>query len=205
VMLWRSVVACETLGRHPLHADYLCISIRSTARQSCSESEWKHARGWPRQQGPWRRMSTKQFWKARSWTFLISSRLGQLAIMITLMPLMHAQSYTEKILCSFTGISQSPIYPYAGLVMDRAGNLYGTTNGGGAGWGTIFQLSPNSDGSWTESTLFKELLGCERCSLAQWVSVGRLPLTGSRAGQRSPSSPRSSRVTSPACFVPAPQ
>jgi uncharacterized repeat protein (TIGR03803 family) len=104
-------------------------------------------------------MSTKQFWKARSWTFLISSRLGQLAILITLMPLMHAQSYTEKILYSFSGISQSPINPYAGLVMDRAGNLYGTTNGGGAGWGTIFQLSPNSDGSWTESTLFKELLG----------------------------------------------
>jgi len=34
-------------------------------------------------------------------------------------------------------------YPYAGLVRDSAGDLYGTTeNGGPAGGGTVFKLIP---------------------------------------------------------------
>jgi uncharacterized repeat protein (TIGR03803 family) len=34
-------------------------------------------------------------------------------------------------------------YPYAGLVMDASGNLFGTTRGGGKfGGGTVFELSP---------------------------------------------------------------
>jgi len=45
------------------------------------------------------------------------------------------------------------------LVFDRAGNLYGTTRLGGAtpscsGCGTVFKLSPNSDGTWTEAILY---------------------------------------------------
>src|SRR5579871_1192608 len=45
------------------------------------------------------------------------------------------------------------------LVADKAGNLYGTTYGGGAtnfcsGCGTVFSLTPNSDGSWTESVIY---------------------------------------------------
>jgi len=50
----------------------------------------------------------------------------------------------ETVLYSFLG-SQSGdgAYPYAGLVMDAAGSLYGTTNGGGANSvGTVFKLSP---------------------------------------------------------------
>ncbi|HEX4860037.1 MAG TPA: choice-of-anchor tandem repeat GloVer-containing protein [Rhizomicrobium sp.] len=40
------------------------------------------------------------------------------------------------------------------LVMDRAGNLYGTTNAGGANtWGTVFQLSPGGGGKWTYRVL----------------------------------------------------
>ncbi len=45
--------------------------------------------------------------------------------------------------------------PYAGLVFDAAGNLYGTTLfGGPMAGGTVFRLSPNSDGSWTERILY---------------------------------------------------
>ena len=44
--------------------------------------------------------------------------------------------------------------PYGGLILDAAGNLYGTTYCGGAyGRGTVFELTPNGDGSWTESVL----------------------------------------------------
>ncbi len=44
--------------------------------------------------------------------------------------------------------------PSAGVAVDAAGNVYGTTlSGGSTGNGVIFKLTPNSDGSWTEKTL----------------------------------------------------
>ena len=53
--------------------------------------------------------------------------------------------------------------PYAGLIFDQEGNLYGTTEAGGDsnchsgkwGCGVVFKLSPNPDGSWTESVLHR--------------------------------------------------
>src|SRR5579863_9146666 len=50
----------------------------------------------------------------------------------------QAQTYT--ILHNFTGGSDGGS-PYAGLTMDRGGNLYGTTSYGGNGFGTVFELS----------------------------------------------------------------
>ncbi len=45
-------------------------------------------------------------------------------------------------------------FPYASLLIDAAGNLYGTTLQGGAyGDGTVFELSPSA-GGWTESILY---------------------------------------------------
>ncbi len=42
--------------------------------------------------------------------------------------------------------------PYSALVMDAAGNLYGTTvNGGFRNVGTVFELSPQSGGVWSET------------------------------------------------------
>ena len=43
--------------------------------------------------------------------------------------------------------------PSAGLVLDKAGNLYGTAYGGASHRGTVFKLAPNPDGTWTESVL----------------------------------------------------
>jgi len=63
-------------------------------------------------------------------------------------------SWTEKVLYSFTGGTDGGT-PYAALIFDTAGNLYSTTYGGGVyGYGTVFMLTPNSDGSWTEATLY---------------------------------------------------
>jgi uncharacterized repeat protein (TIGR03803 family) len=60
-------------------------------------------------------------------------------------------SWTEIILHDFTGADGWQAY--AGLVFDRAGNLYGTTaNGGNYGQGTVFEMSP-SGGVWTLSVL----------------------------------------------------
>ncbi len=47
--------------------------------------------------------------------------------------------------------------PWAGVTFDAAGNLYGTTRMGGTsnscygGCGTLFEISPNGNGSWAET------------------------------------------------------
>jgi len=46
-------------------------------------------------------------------------------------------------------------YPQGELTFDHAGNIYGTTvNGGSAGWGLIYSLTP-SNGGWTENILYQ--------------------------------------------------
>jgi uncharacterized repeat protein (TIGR03803 family) len=43
---------------------------------------------------------------------------------------------------------------YGSLALDSKGNLYGLTDGGGAyGYGTIFELSPQANGDWSETIL----------------------------------------------------
>jgi uncharacterized repeat protein (TIGR03803 family) len=46
-------------------------------------------------------------------------------------------------------------HPMGGVVLDQSGNLYGTTlNGGVSDGGVVFKLEPQSDGTWTQSTLY---------------------------------------------------
>jgi uncharacterized repeat protein (TIGR03803 family) len=68
--------------------------------------------------------------------------------------------WTETVLYSFGVSVTDAAIPEAPLIMDAHGNLYGTTEVGGAyatsyggGYGTVFELSPASGGGWTEQIL----------------------------------------------------
>lgn len=60
--------------------------------------------------------------------------------------------WTEHTLLEFNG--ESGIHPYGTLIMDQAGNLYGTARDNGPnGGGTVFEFSP-SNGGWTFTLLY---------------------------------------------------
>ena len=62
-------------------------------------------------------------------------------------------NWTEKILYSFTCDNASE-GSSGNLIFDAAGNLYGTTYGGGTyNHGSVFELSPLPGGGWVEKTL----------------------------------------------------
>jgi uncharacterized repeat protein (TIGR03803 family) len=68
--------------------------------------------------------------------------------------------WKEKALHDFNKDGTDGYGPQAGLIFDAAGNLYGTTFIGGSGscvyygsCGTVFELTPQADGTWTEKVL----------------------------------------------------
>jgi uncharacterized repeat protein (TIGR03803 family) len=63
--------------------------------------------------------------------------------------------WTEKVLHVFQGGVQDGAAPVSGLTMDKSGNLYGATSGGGTtrSIGTVYELSPANAG-WTEQILY---------------------------------------------------
>lgn len=83
---------------------------------------------------------------------------GNQGIVFKLSPQPHVCETTscpwiETILYRFTGGADGG-NPYSPVILDAAGNVYGTTQGGGtAGLGTVFEVSPSGSG-WTESVLY---------------------------------------------------
>jgi hypothetical protein len=72
-----------------------------------------------------------------------------------------ASAAQEQVIYRFSGGSDGA-QPVAGLVADANGNLYGVASTGGAtntncpsGCGTVFELSPQQGGGWSESTLYE--------------------------------------------------
>ncbi len=62
--------------------------------------------------------------------------------------------WTFKSLHSFNPNGHDGTDPLAGLTLDAAGNLYGTTYAGGANAdGVVFELTPGSNGKWTETII----------------------------------------------------
>jgi len=63
--------------------------------------------------------------------------------------------WTESVIHSFAFGTNDGRLPEGGLIFDDAGNLYGTTAGGGSGegGGTVFELSPPGN-DWAESILY---------------------------------------------------
>jgi len=62
--------------------------------------------------------------------------------------------WQETVLYNFSGGTDGA-NPSAGVISDNQGNLYGTTAFGGLSHGTVFELSPGSNGSWTEQVLYR--------------------------------------------------
>jgi uncharacterized repeat protein (TIGR03803 family) len=61
--------------------------------------------------------------------------------------------YTQKVLHTF-GNGKDGTKPNSTMILDTAGNLYGTTSGGGPGGkGTVFELSPQAGGLWSEKII----------------------------------------------------
>ncbi len=75
-------------------------------------------------------------------------------------------AWTETVLHSFQGGSTDGADPHASVVMDSAGNLYGTTVSGGSsqctgGCGVVFRLTPAATGPWTETVLHQFTSGAD--------------------------------------------
>ena len=100
-------------------------------------------------------------------------------------------TWTESVIHSFDGGADGA-NPQAGLIFDPSGNLYSTTQYGGSlpcqgtlGCGTVFELSPQPDGSWIHTVILAfpgEVGGNEPLSPVVMDATGNLYGTTIRGG-----------------------
>ena len=95
----------------------------------------------------------------RKISFTSSAATTVAALLFFLAATQAAQSQSFQVIHYFSGGTDGA-GPVAGLTVDSAGNLYGTTRGGGVGTrncpvgcGTVFELSPTSSG-WSFKTIY---------------------------------------------------
>jgi len=69
--------------------------------------------------------------------------------------------WKERVLHNFRSSASDGYYPYTGPIVDRIGNVYGTTQEGGGGGGchgegcgAVYKLSRGADGRWVETILY---------------------------------------------------
>jgi hypothetical protein len=101
-----------------------------------------------------------------AWEAGMKNALLCVAVVVLSCGFVLGQQY--KVLYSFAGVPDGNQPYFSGVVFDATGNLYGTTEAGGtgpcinegviAGCGTVFELSPNQDGTWSE-TIVHSFLG----------------------------------------------
>ena len=116
------------------------------------------------------------------------------------------RGWTETVLYSFQGTpfgtSADGANPNGGVIFGANGNLYGTTQfggegqGGGCGCGTAFELTPNANGTWSESVLYAlrpamELIRTVRSSsthaaISMWRPSAARQTTGKRQSSLPP-------------------
>lgn len=81
-----------------------------------------------------------------------------------------AQTYTQSTLVSFPSITNGPVLPTGGLIIDATGRLYGSAQGGLNGLGAVFEVTPEgtvsllhsfngADGSYPEVNPIRDKAG----------------------------------------------
>jgi len=99
-----------------------------------------------------------------------------------------AAGSAEVVIHSFAGGTGDGAAPSSALVADKLGNLYGVTPQGGTyGCGTVFQLSPQSNGTWSETILYSFTIQGSSCNALPGASLvmdseSNLYSTSARAG-----------------------
>jgi len=87
--------------------------------------------------------------------------LSALICAVLLLGCVSAQCQTYKVIYNFTGKGSDGATPYGGPILDRSGNLYGSTYlGGKFGAGSVYKLSPNGS-SWTYTSLYSLKAGAD--------------------------------------------
>ena len=101
-----------------------------------------------------------------------------------------AAAWTLTVLHSFDPFVNDGSGPWDKVILDKAGNVYGTTRDGGpegAAGGIVFKLSLGSSGNWTEKIPYDfpaNRDGC--CSYAELIFDGAGNLYGTAAGDGGP-------------------
>lgn len=92
-----------------------------------------------------------------------------------------SDGWTESVIEDFSNHDHDGNGPFAGLTLDASGNLYGTTEYGGAhNMGVVYELNPKTDGGWKEQILHDFCpKGPPNCQDGHTPGVGALTMDSS--------------------------